>query len=138
MLGYTDQEMVFKKDINPFLVVDKTLETFYVLAILSSRLISYLYVNTSAIATKDDFRQTTLAELRRLPIYRLNDSSTEKIIGLAASMLALHKQLSAAKSERQKVVIQRQIEATDAQIDRLVYNLYGLTAEEIAIVEAKN
>jgi len=28
-----------------------------------------------------------------------------------------------------------QIEATDRQIDRLVYELYGLTAEEIAIVE---
>jgi hypothetical protein len=31
--------------------------------------------------------------------------------------------------------LQRQIEATDRQIDRLVYGLYGLTAEEIAIVE---
>jgi hypothetical protein len=27
------------------------------------------------------------------------------------------------------------IEATDAEIDRLVYDLYGLTEEEIAIVE---
>ena len=31
--------------------------------------------------------------------------------------------------------IERQIEATDRQIDRLVYELYGLTEEEIAIVE---
>jgi len=31
--------------------------------------------------------------------------------------------------------IQRQIEATDAEIDRLVYCLYGLTKDEIAIVE---
>jgi hypothetical protein len=30
---------------------------------------------------------------------------------------------------------QRQIEATDAEIDALVYELYGLTEEEIAIVE---
>jgi hypothetical protein len=29
----------------------------------------------------------------------------------------------------------RQIEATDRQIDRLVYELYGLTEEEIGIVE---
>lgn len=33
---------------------------------------------------------------------------------------------------------QRQIDATDAEIDRLVYDLYGLTAEEIAIVEGKD
>jgi hypothetical protein len=31
--------------------------------------------------------------------------------------------------------LQRQIEATDRQIDWLVYELYGLTEEEIAIVE---
>ena len=34
-----------------------------------------------------------------------------------------------------KSVLQRQIEATDREIDRLVYELYGLTEEEIAIVE---
>jgi hypothetical protein len=33
-------------------------------------------------------------------------------------------------------VLERQIAATDAQIDRLVYELYGLTDDEIAIVEA--
>ena len=32
-------------------------------------------------------------------------------------------------------MIQRQIDATDRQIDKLVYELYGLTPEEIAIVE---
>lgn len=30
---------------------------------------------------------------------------------------------------------QRQIDATDRAIDRLVYDLYGLTEEEIGIVE---
>jgi hypothetical protein len=34
-------------------------------------------------------------------------------------------------------VIQRQIDSTDADIDKLVYELYGLTAKEIAIVEGK-
>jgi hypothetical protein len=32
----------------------------------------------------------------------------------------------------------RLIAATDSEIDRLVYDLYGLTASEIAIVEGKN
>ena len=34
-------------------------------------------------------------------------------------------------------VLQRQIEATDREIDRLVYELYGLTDEEIAVVEGR-
>jgi hypothetical protein len=34
--------------------------------------------------------------------------------------------------------MQRQIDSTDQEIDRLVYELYGLTAEEIAIVETSS
>ena len=59
-----------------------------------------------------------------------------QLAGLAGSMLTLHKQVAAAKSGSQKTVIQRQIDATDTEIDRLVYDLYGLTDAEIAIVEA--
>jgi len=53
-------------------------------------------------------------------------------------MLALHKQFASTKAPHDKEVIQWQIEATDRQIDRLVYELYGLTDEEIAIVEGKS
>ena len=59
----------------------------------------------------------------------------DQTVSLVDSMLDLHKQLAAAKSEARKTVIRRQIDATDAEIDRLVYDLYGLTAEEIAVVE---
>ncbi|HRH38719.1 MAG TPA: hypothetical protein PK760_10260 [Flavobacteriales bacterium] len=34
--------------------------------------------------------------------------------------------------------LQQQIEKTDKEIDALVYRLYGLTEEEIALVEGKN
>jgi len=42
---------------------------------------------------------------------------------------------AAAQTAHEKTALQRQIAATDAQIDRLVYDLYGLTEEEIRIVE---
>jgi hypothetical protein len=40
-----------------------------------------------------------------------------------------------AKIPDERTRIQRQIDAADKQIDKLVYNLYGLTEEEIKIVE---
>ena len=40
------------------------------------------------------------------------------------------------QSHADRDVYQRQIESTDAQIDALVYALYDLTAQEIAIVQA--
>ena len=47
----------------------------------------------------------------------------------------MHKQLTEAKTGQEQTLIKRQIDATDRQIDKLVYELYGLTPEEIAIVE---
>jgi hypothetical protein len=50
-------------------------------------------------------------------------------------MLALNKQLLMTKTAHEKTILQRQIDATDRQIDRLVYDLYDLTDEEIKLVE---
>jgi len=62
----------------------------------------------------------------------------EKMVALVEQMLALHKKLAAATIPADKELYQRQIETTDRQIDALVYELYGLTGEEIAIVEGRN
>ncbi len=42
-----------------------------------------------------------------------------------------------AKLPQAQTILSRQIESIDKQIDRLVYELYGLTDEEIAIVETE-
>jgi len=51
------------------------------------------------------------------------------------AMLRLHKNLQPAKTDHEKKLIQRQIDATDKQIDQLVYELYGVMDEEIRIIE---
>ena len=50
-------------------------------------------------------------------------------------MLVLIPKLRSAASEAEKAVLQSAVKTTDAEINRLVYDLYGLTPEEIAIVE---
>jgi len=94
MAGYTMDRMVFKKDLNPFIVISDAWNPLFVLGIINSRLISYLYMNTSSIAMKDDFRQTTLAELRRLPIPVAGGAKCERMVTLVQRMLELHKQLA--------------------------------------------
>ena len=39
--------------------------------------------------------------------------------------------------ERDKELYERQIKTVDAQINRLIYDLYGLTEEEIGLVKEK-
>jgi hypothetical protein len=81
--------------------------------------------------------------LEQLPIRSINFSDWtdkarhDKMAELVEHMLTLYKQLRAAKTPDDKTRIQRQIDATDEQIDRLVYELYGLMEKEIQIIEEK-
>ncbi|MDZ7764234.1 MAG: hypothetical protein U5K00_07370 [Melioribacteraceae bacterium] len=47
----------------------------------------------------------------------------------------LYNKYNVSKTPQEKKNLERQIAATDKQIDRLVYELYGLTEDEIKIVE---
>ncbi len=79
--------------------------------------------------------------IEQLPIRTINFDDPadagrhDRMVALVERMLDLHKKLAAASIPADKDLYQRQIEATDRQIDALVYELYGLTDEEIAIVE---
>jgi hypothetical protein len=105
----------------------------YLSAILSSKLINFWCINYLA----DDMNQ---AYLSRIPIPAINFSDNvergkhDKLVLLAERMLSLHKQPSARTPQEQEMV-KREIESTDKAIDKLVYDLYGLTEEEIKIVE---
>ena len=54
---------------------------------------------------------------------------------LVETMLELQKKHHEARIERDKELYERQIRIVDAQIDRLVYDLYGLTEEEVKAVK---
>jgi hypothetical protein len=57
------------------------------------------------------------------------------MVSLVERMLDLHKQIDSTITEHEKTMLSRQIQFIDNQIDALVYELYGLTEEEIKIVE---
>jgi hypothetical protein len=79
--------------------------------------------------------------IEQLPIRPINFSDPADVarhdcmVKLVEQMLELHKRQAARKSQSDRDLYQRQIDATDREIDKLVYNLYALTEEEIRIVE---
>ena len=79
--------------------------------------------------------------LEGIPIRTIDFSDPEDVarhdqmVELVEQMLGLHERLAGAKIERERTVIGHQISATDRQIDRLVYELYSLTDDEIRILE---
>jgi hypothetical protein len=59
----------------------------------------------------------------------------DKLVALVENMLELQKKYHGARMEIDKGLYEGQIKIVDAQIDRLVYDLYGLTEEEVRVVE---
>jgi hypothetical protein len=124
-VGFTAQKIIFKKDINPFIPTNSNFSASFLLGVMASKLISFIYLKISVIATKDDFRQTTLSELRRIPIPKVPLSEQQPIIEHVEKILALKKaQPSQSTTDLEK------------EIDKMVYVLYGLTASEIEVIEA--
>jgi hypothetical protein len=62
-------------------------------------------------------------------------SRHDRLVKLVGQMLALHGQAAATRTPQEQTALTRQIAAVDTRIDRLVYDLYGLTEDEIRIVE---
>jgi NOL1/NOP2/fmu family ribosome biogenesis protein len=131
-------------DENKFYSNDKTsiipIRDLYLLGLLNSKTLDYVIHSISS--TKQggyyEYKPMYLHQLpiRIIDVQRKSEKSChDKMISLVNSILALNKKLAEANTEHDRNVLQRQIAATDGQIDRLVYELYGLTEEEMAIVE---
>ena len=59
----------------------------------------------------------------------------DRMIHLVRQRLDFHRRRRATKTAQSRTIIDRYIEVTDKQINALVYELYGLTKDEIALVE---
>lgn len=112
----------------------------YLLGLLNSKLIHY-YFSHIAVQRRGGYFEFLTEYVKQLPIHPIDfDDSAEvalhdRLVALVERMLALHRQLAAARTPHEQAALQRQVEATDREIDALVYQLYGLTEAEIAVVE---
>ena len=87
------------------------------------------------------FYRLKIIYIQQLPIRRINFSDAadkarhDRVVALVEQMLAARRQLTAVRTEAERGVFERKCAAIDRQLDELVYELYGLTAEERALVE---
>jgi hypothetical protein len=134
--GTFDNENYYVKDV--IIVSDKDEDAFtlkFLIGLLNSRLMRFYY------ETSFPTLHVQRNEMASLPIRTINFDDPadiarhDKMVTLVERMLELNKKLSTATITADKQLYQRQIKATDQQIDMLVYELYELTEEEIKIVE---
>ena len=112
----------------------------YILGLLNSKVLDFFLKKISTAMRGGFFRYFTQF-IEQLPIRtidfsdRVDQERHDRMVALVEEMLALHKQLAAARTDHERTNLKRQIDAMDRRIDRLVYDLYDLTDDEIRIVE---
>lgn len=112
-------------------------EPEYILGLLNSTLLGFYY--KSLIMRSLDVYP---GNVRQLPIRRINFDDPadvarhDRMVMLVEEMLRLQKEHAEAETlkEDRRHHLARRIERLDAEIDGLVYDLYGLTEEEIGMV----
>jgi hypothetical protein len=112
----------------------------YILGLLNSRLLEW-FLRKTATQMRGGYYSYEARFIRHLPIRPINFADPadrerhDRMVALVEEMLALHRQLAAARTDHEQTNLRRQIDAADRRIDRLVYDFYNLTDEEIRIVE---
>jgi hypothetical protein len=113
----------------------------YLLGLLNSKLLSYLFrIRFAAKHLASGYLAINKGQLAQLPIRVLDPANPEEreqhndLTALVSRMLSLFERRAQARNALDETALRRRINATDRQIDRLVNELYGLTAEEIQSV----
>jgi hypothetical protein len=107
---------------------------------MNSKLL-WRFLQEIAAGRRGGFIEAKPFYVEQLPIRTIDFSNPsekvqrDKLVALVDNMLELQENYHNARMERDKKLYERQINIVDAQIDRLVYELYGLTEEEINVVE---
>ena len=73
--------------------------------------------------------------LETIPIPRVFNTSTGQILKIADNVLNLKNQINSSSLTTDRQQLQRAIDHAERRIDELVYELYGLSEEEVAIIE---
>ncbi len=111
----------------------------YLLGVLNSGLFTFLFASISS-QIRGGFYRWKRQYMNPIPILLeiaepSNKKKHDQISALVKRLLTLNQQLAIATNTHERTLLERQITATDRQIDQLVYALYGLTEEEVALVE---
>ena len=121
---------------------DEQMAHEYILGLLNSKLLD-VFLKSFSSPFSGGYYAYNRQYIEQLPIRVINLSDPgdkahhDRMVKLAEQMLSVRMQLERAKSPDEKIRIQRQIDATDQQIDHLVYELYGLTEKERQIIEER-
>jgi adenine-specific DNA-methyltransferase len=108
----------------------------FTLGVLNSTLASFYFSNALIdYSLGGGLIHATPGTQGALLLPKPRDNDIRQMVAKVEAMLSAKKQLAQVKTDKDKTYYEKNCAALDRQIDRFVYGLYGLTEEEIAVVE---
>ena len=128
-----EDKFVFSNSVDGLRITSDVYNIKFVLGILNSKLITFYHLNSSPNAFKGTFPKVLVKDILSFPLPHIPETALhDKMVELVERMLDLHRQ--AGLTAVQRGVVEQRIEAVDREIDGLVYELYGLSEAEMAVV----
>ena len=122
------------------LLKNTDLPNLYILGLLNSKLLFWYYQRICTVM-RAGYSHYMTQYIEQLPIRTIDINNSvdknylDRMVGQVERMLDLHKHLQSTETDHDRTIYQRQVDATDNEIDQLVYELYGLTKDEIDVIE---
>ena len=116
-----------------YVIKSERINMKYLTALLNSKLVAFWLKYKGKIQGNN--YQVDKEPLLNIPIKKPSEKEQKPFIELADKMLSLNKKLKETTDEKEKLKIKKELETTDDKIDEMVYGLYGLSEEEIRVVE---
>lgn len=112
----------------------------YLCALINSKLLVWYFPFISA-TFRGSWYSANRQFISKLPIKTIDFTNQDekakhdKLVSLVEQILAAKKQLDEVKTEKDKMYYESRCNSLDREIDKIVYELYGLSEEDIRIVE---
>jgi len=117
------------------LLRNKNFDINFLNAILNSKLITF-YFRNKLITNPETYPYIQHYDLENIPIIDVNKTQQKEIITLVDKMISLNKKLSEAlEHSNEWENIKSEIEKTDKKIDEEVYKIYGLSEDDVKVIE---
>ena len=106
----------------------------YILGLLNSKLLEWL-IRQTATQMRGGYYSYESRFICHLPIVLADTPVQERLVTLVSQILQAASERAQCRAPQAGVVLDRRIASLDQEIDRIVYSIYGLSAEEIGVIE---
>ncbi|MBU0570227.1 N-6 DNA methylase, partial [Patescibacteria group bacterium] len=112
---------------------DNNYGLFFLLALLNSKLFKFIYHQKLGTEIGRTFAEIKIVYTRQLPVIVCTPEKQKSIIDIVDKIFVITKLDDYLKNPEKQI----QVKKYEKQIDQMIYKLYGLTKEEIKIVEER-